>query len=486
VKASSRNRIITLALAGLGLIALLPATANAGPRDRDRDGLSNKRERKIGTNPRKADTDRDTLKDGREVKRTRTDPRKADSDGDGVKDGAEIRNGLDPNDDDSDGDGTSDRYERKGVIVAIEGESVTIRAKYGSEITFGVDATTFIEGADRDGDGVLTLADFQIGDRVEVNLSADGSLAQTLELKTDDDDMNEAEGRITVIEGDSLTVEKVKRGQVVRTWTFTVDVDTFLRAPDRDGSGTVTLADFQVGDEVEAYLSADGSRALSIELEYDDDEYGDDDGYGDDDEGEVEGRIQAIDYETGVITFERRGWTRTATADGSTFFRGLDRDESGTVDLADFQVGDRVEGRLSADGSTVLSLKLEGDDDDDDGPGSGGSGRAEVEGTITALDLDNLTVTVQRFDGTEVTLTAVPGTRYEVMDRDLSETRDLADFQVGDRVEAKYDPSTSELLKLEYEGIDDDGDDDSDDDDGDDDSDDDDGDDDSDDDGDDD
>ena len=451
----SRTRFLPLLLATLGLVALAPASALAGSKDRDRDGLSNKREQRIGTNPRKADTDRDTLRDGREVKNLRTNPRKADTDGDGVKDGAEVRNDLDPRDDDSDGDGTSDRYERKGSIVSIEGETVTIQAKYGVLISFTVDAGTFIEGADRDGDNVLTLADFQVGDRVEVNLSADGASAQRLELKTDDDDMNEAEGRIAAIEGEQVTVEKRRRGGVVvRTWQFTVDVDTFLRAPDRDGSGTVSLADFRVGDEVDAYLSADGTRALSMELEYDDDAYEDDDGYGDDDLGEIEGRIQAIDYETGSITIERRGWTRIVVANGSTFLRVPDRNTSGTVDLADFQVGDRVEGRLGPDGSTLLSLKYESPEDDDDGEGSGGSGRAEVEGTITAIDAT--TVTITRFNGTMVTLTAVAGTRYEVMDRDLSGARNLADFQVGDRVEAKYDPATDELLKLEYEGIDDD------------------------------
>lgn len=455
MQSPSRTRFLTLLLTALGLVALVPASAVAGSKDRDRDGLSNKRERKIGTDPHMADTDRDALKDGREVKYLRTNPRQADTDGDGVKDGSEVRNGLNPRDDDSDGDGTSDRYELKGSIVSIEGEQVTIRARFGALITFTVDSGTFIEGADRDGDTVLTLADFRVGDRVEVNLSADLTTAQTLELKTDGGDLNDAEGRITAIEGETLTVAKVKGGQTVREWEFVVDVDTFLRAPDRDGSGTVTLADFRVGDEVEAHLSSDGTRALSLELEYDDEAYEDDDGYGDDDEDEVQGRIRAIDYTTGEITIERRGWTQVVVADGSTFLRVPDRDASGAVELADFRVGDEVEGRTAADGSTLLSLKYEGPEgDDNDGEDHGGPGRAEVEGTITALDAT--TVTIARFNGTTVTLTAVASTRYEVMDRDLSGSRDLADFQVGDRVEANYDPATDELIKLEYEGIDDD------------------------------
>ena len=449
------RRLLTFFLTGLGLVALVPAVATASKKDRDRDGLSNKREARIGTSPRKADTDRDTLRDGREVKILKTDPRKADTDGDGVRDGREIRESLDPRDDDSDDDGTSDRYERKGTILSIgpseeQGSQVTIASRGGEPLSFFVDADTFLEGADRDGDGILTLADFQDGDRVEVNLSEDGIRALTLELETDDEDLVEAEGRVIAIAGDSFTVTG-KRGRV---WTFLVDADTYLRAPDRDGSGTVTPADVVVDDEVEAHLAADGTRALSLEVEYDDDEYGEDDGYGDDDEREVEGLIQAIDYETGSVTIEHRGWTMTVVVDESTFLRAqVDLNESGTTDLPDFQVGDRVEGRLAADGTTLVSLKVDGPDDDEDG--DSGVESDEIEGSVTNLTSD--TVTIRRFDGSELTMTATPETRFEGPDRDSSGQTDLTDFEVGDRVEAKYDGATDTLLKLEYEGVDDEG-----------------------------
>lgn len=275
---SSLYRTLTPILAIIGLAAMVPATANASKGDPDRDGLNNRQERKFKTNPRKADTDRDTLKDGREVKKFKTNPRKADTDGDGVRDGREVKSGLDPRDSDSDDDGTSDQYEREGVIIAIDGESVTIRDRFGVEITFTVDAATFLEGADRDGDGVLTLADFAVSDRVEANLSANGARAVTFELEADEDDQ-EVEGRISVIDGDRVTVGTGSRAQ-----SFTVDGDTFVRAPDRNGDGSATLADLEVGDEIEAHLSADGSRALSLEVEYDEDDYGDDDGYDDSDD----------------------------------------------------------------------------------------------------------------------------------------------------------------------------------------------------------
>src|SRR3954462_8346752 len=66
----------------------LSLKVNQSNRDTDRDGLTNKGERRHNTDPRKADTDRDGMKDGAEV-RTGNNPRRRDSDGDGVKDASE-------------------------------------------------------------------------------------------------------------------------------------------------------------------------------------------------------------------------------------------------------------------------------------------------------------------------------------------------------------------------------------------------------------
>ncbi len=90
-------------------------------RDRDRDGLSDRYERKKShterpsgrhrsrpasrtadavrksrTNPRRADTDRDGLSDGFELQRSRTNPRKRDTDRDGMADGTELLLGRNP------------------------------------------------------------------------------------------------------------------------------------------------------------------------------------------------------------------------------------------------------------------------------------------------------------------------------------------------------------------------------------------------------
>ena len=64
--------------------------------DSDKDGLDDVREKELGTNPFKADTDGDGLSDGDEVIIWKTNPLNPDTDGDSYKDGDEVRNGYNP------------------------------------------------------------------------------------------------------------------------------------------------------------------------------------------------------------------------------------------------------------------------------------------------------------------------------------------------------------------------------------------------------
>ncbi len=107
-----------------------------GETDYDKDGLSNVREKAIGTDPYNPDSDGDGLLDGEEVYTYFTDPLKADtdddglndyeeiftyktspvradSDADGLNDGEEIARKTDPNNPDTDGDGLMDGDEVK-------------------------------------------------------------------------------------------------------------------------------------------------------------------------------------------------------------------------------------------------------------------------------------------------------------------------------------------------------------------------------------
>jgi OOP family OmpA-OmpF porin len=90
-----------------------------GDLDSDRDGLTDKEEREIGTDPFNPDSDGDGLTDGEEVhgvlqngKLIKTNPLNPDTDGDGLTDGAEIKvYHTDPTNPDTDGGGVSDGHE---------------------------------------------------------------------------------------------------------------------------------------------------------------------------------------------------------------------------------------------------------------------------------------------------------------------------------------------------------------------------------------
>jgi len=104
-----KNLPLLLGVIFVFVIALGANTYTSGAsRDTDKDGLTDRKEITLGTNPNDPDTDNDGLSDGLEVKDTNTNPKDADSDNDGLKDGEELAQGTDPNNPDSDGDGIVD------------------------------------------------------------------------------------------------------------------------------------------------------------------------------------------------------------------------------------------------------------------------------------------------------------------------------------------------------------------------------------------
>ncbi|WP_123536110.1 hypothetical protein [Halosimplex salinum] len=86
------------------------SNASADSLDSDGDGLSDVRERDVGTEPFDPDTDGDGLADGHELD-IGTDPLDPDTDGDGVSDARELERGTSPKSIDADADGLTDERE---------------------------------------------------------------------------------------------------------------------------------------------------------------------------------------------------------------------------------------------------------------------------------------------------------------------------------------------------------------------------------------
>ncbi len=102
----------------IGITGSIELLDEDGPVDSDGDGIVDREEQKLGTDPLDADTDSDGIRDNVELE-TKTDPLIVDTDNDGISDGIEDRNRngrvddgeTDPRKADTDGGGISDSDE---------------------------------------------------------------------------------------------------------------------------------------------------------------------------------------------------------------------------------------------------------------------------------------------------------------------------------------------------------------------------------------
>ena len=133
------------------------ASRPPGPPDADRDGLSDKQEKSLGTKVNVADSDGDGIPDGEEVRKYKTDPVLADTDADGLSDAEEIRSqgSLDPLKADEDEDGLLDAQELaigtnpRRADSDLEGGGIGDGLTDLEELRLGTDPTR----PDSDGDG---------------------------------------------------------------------------------------------------------------------------------------------------------------------------------------------------------------------------------------------------------------------------------------------------------------------------------------------
>ena len=108
-------------------------------------------------------------------------------------------------------------------------------------------------------------------------------------------------------------------------------------------------------------------------------------------DAELEASVSAINRVDGELTV---GGVRVVVT-SATLLEDDDDDDGDRLRFADLQLGDylEVEGiQRSGDGGYLEALKIERDDDDDDGDDNGGTDDFELDGRISAIDGDRVTV----------------------------------------------------------------------------------------------
>ena len=295
-----------------------------------------------------------------------------------------------------------------------------------ASIPAGASAAGLSRAADPDRDGLSTKAERRIGtkprkadtDRDRLNDGREVRLGSN-PLKADTDGNGTADGRQlrggdhpcgpatvgTVASVGSATVTVALADGTEKT--FTANTATVLRGiTDRDGSGAVTIADLQAGDEVVVRASReDPTLATMIAMKPA--------GPG----AYARGTVSAVDSASITIVLAD-GTSKSYTVNSSTEVKGPDRDADGSVTVADVAVGDKVEVEASSsDASVAEEIKVQG---------------TRVWGTVSAVGSDSVTVTTAI--GTSVTATVTSTTKFKVPDTDGSGSPGLSDLAVGQQI----------------------------------------------------
>lgn len=141
----------------------------------------------------------------------------------------------------------------------------------------------------------------------------------------------------------------------------------------------------------------------------------------------LQGILKNVDSANGQITI--------VTKDGKTVTLDIATDTEVAADgtnstVASLEPGATVEIKVKNDGKVASQIKAQ---------------QAEIEGVITAIVGDNVTIETEK--GRQATIHVTADTRIELDDDDFPGT--LAGLAVGMAVEAKYSPSTGNTFKIE-------------------------------------
>lgn len=150
--------------------------------------------------------------------------------------------------------------------------------------------------------------------------------------------------------------------------------------------------------------------------------------------GEVSGTISAVGTGSLTITPKKGGAAITVTVDASTRIRRGGK----TAMLSDLLVGERVEAKY--DKTSFIASRIE----DKAKVAKSDSKKGEIKGAISAITPGTVTITPSK-GGADVVLMIDSSTRFERGVLHIT----FADLVVGDKVEAKFNPTTMLASKIE-------------------------------------
>lgn len=140
--------------------------------DPDGDGLSNKEEIGLGTNPQNADTDGDGLSDYDELNKYNTAPLNVDSDNDTLNDGDELVIGLDPNNPETFGVPDAEYKIKQTVSANSEALKRVNTEESPYKLSLEITASGNVNGglnADRSSYSAVVNSDIQLGKTIDLN-----------------------------------------------------------------------------------------------------------------------------------------------------------------------------------------------------------------------------------------------------------------------------------------------------------------------------
>lgn len=181
-------------------------------KDTDGDGIPDREERKLGTDPKNPDTDGDGLSDGDEYFTHKTDPLNPDTDGDGLIDGSEIMtHKTDPLKMDTDGDGLSD-----GDEVNVHMTNPTMKDTDGDGLDDGAEVNEYKtdpNNKDTDGDQLTDGSEVLTHKTNPLDKDTDkGSVEDGVEVNRGDNPLNpedDVEKLVVTEVGQAITLEGI-------------------------------------------------------------------------------------------------------------------------------------------------------------------------------------------------------------------------------------------------------------------------------------